>query len=195
MPYVPARKVNTVEDKRGPVKNNKSWPESMRRKAVKTWLQNGSVVLTAKILNIPFDTMESWRYRSSWWKDYVRQYREEADAGMAAKIEKLLEKSVNELEDRVNNGDEVFDSKTGETKRVKMKARDLNNTIKVISDRHDVLTDRAAKETESTEQINEKLSKLADAFTRFAKKGSLVHNTSMENVEDVPFVEVVEEKE
>lgn len=171
MAFVPALKAN-----RGKARvNNMVWPDTIRKKVVKTWLQTGNLTITAQLCKVPLDTVENWRYRQAWWKEYVQKFREEADAGMATRIEKLLGKTVEELEDRINNGDEVFDQRTGESTRVKVKVRDLNTTMKVLTDRHDVLIDRAKQETQATELINDKLTKLASAFERFANKGKLTH--------------------
>lgn len=166
MAFIPAVKANRGK----PRVNNMVWPDTVRKKVVKTWLQTGNLSLTARMCDIPLDTIEDWRYRSNWWKEYVQRYREEADASMAGRIEKLLGKTVEQLEDRIEHGDEVFNSASGETTRVKVKTRDLNTSMKVLADRHDVLTDRAKQEVVATEQINDKLSKLAQAFEKFAKK-------------------------
>lgn len=186
MPYISARQINKTK------KHTKGmlWPDSVRRKVVRTWLQTGSIPVTARICDIPEETIIHWRYKTTWWKDYVKTYREEADAGMAARIEKLLNKSVEELEDRLENGDEVYDQKDGQTRRVKMKARDVNVTLKTLSDRHDVLIDRSNKEVERTEQINDKLSKLADAFSKFAQRNKVSSETL-----DITDVEVIEEEQ
>ncbi len=187
MPNVPALKYNRKKDH----VSNMTWPDTVRKKVVKTWLQTGSLPLTAQLCKVPLDTVENWRYRHSWWKEYVQKFREEADASMAARIEKLLGKTVEQLEDRVENGEEVFNPRTGEFDRVKMKLRDLNTSLKVLTDRHDVLTERAKKEVTATEQINDKLSKLANAFEKFAKKETKSFKIDSSEVLDVEFEEVI----
>jgi hypothetical protein len=148
------------------------WPDKVRKKVVRTWLQTGNLEVTAKLCKIPYDTVHNWRYRQQWWKDLVDQFQDEADVAMAGRIKKLLGKSVEQLEDRIENGDSILDSKTGDVIKVPLKARDLTNTVKVLSDREDILIGRQVKEATQTEQITDKLAMLAKEFAKFSNKGT-----------------------
>lgn len=142
---------------------------ALKQKAIKMYMKNGNLSLTARTLGISLNTMQHWRYRTAWWPELQKRFQEEQDRKIASKMESLVNRAIDQVEDRIINGDSILDSKTGDVITVPLKAKDLVNTVKVLSDRTDVLIGRATKDSAAKEAIADKLAKLAKEFASFNK--------------------------
>lgn len=184
-----------------------TWSHAVKQKAIKMYMKNGNLSLTARTLGIPFNTMQHWRYRTSWWPELQKRFQEEQDRKVASKMEELVAKAIDQVEDRIMNGDSILDSKTGDVITVPLKAKDLVNTVKVLSDRTDVLIGRATKDSAAKEAISDKLAKLAKEFASFNKtaaekviEGIVIESTMTpqssldEDLEGMEYVDVDDEE-
>lgn len=149
---------------------SEKYSSALKHKAIKMYMNNGNLALTARTLGVDFNTMQHWRYRTNWWPELQKRFQEEADRKLAAKMDSLVSKAVEKIEDRIENGDHILDSKTGEVINVPLKAKDLTTTVKVLSDRTDVLIGRANKDSMAKEMMEDKLAKLAKEFASFNRK-------------------------
>jgi transposase-like protein len=143
------------------------YSSALKHKAIKMYMENGNLSMTARLLDVDFNTMQHWRYRTAWWPELQKRFQEEADRKLAAKMDKLVAKAVDKMEDRIESGDHILDSKTGEVIQVPLKAKDLTTSIKVLSERTDVLVGRANRDSIAKELMSDKLAKLAKEFEKF----------------------------
>jgi transposase-like protein len=183
--------------------SSKQFSSALKHKAIKLYMENGNLSLTARVLDVPFNTMQHWRYRTNWWPELEKRFQEESDRKLAAKMEKLVAKAVDKVEDRIENGDSILDSKTGDVIQVPLKAKDLTTTIKVLSDRTDVLIGRATKDGIAKEMMQDRLAKLAKEFAAFNRtaqekviEGELLEATITQEDHDLDEIlnEVTEEE-
>lgn len=144
------------------------WSDSQRIGAVTTYLACGSMTTTSVATDIPIATLKRWRL-TPWWKQMVEDIRQEESLHLDAKLAKVVNKSVEQLMDRVESGDFQYDQKTGKMVRVPIKARDAAKITTDMIDRRKLLQDSHTEKTEGTKRIEDKLLKLADEFTRFAR--------------------------
>lgn len=163
------------------VPSSDKFSAALKQKAIKMYMENGNLSMTARVLDVPFNTMQHWRYRTSWWPELQKRFQEEADRKTASKMDKLVGKAITQIEDRIDNGEQILDSKSGEVITIPLKARDLTNTVKVLSDRTDVLLGRAAKDSIAKEMMEDKLAKLAKEFASFSKQAKLVEGEVIDN--------------
>lgn len=148
--------------------NNGWWSEKQRIEAVTTWLATGNLTLTAAAINIPLDTVQRWR-RTPWWNELVESIRSEENLQLDGKLAKVVNKSVDQLLDRVENGDFQYDQKTGQLVRKPISARDAAKVTTDMIDRRELLQGRKEKQVEGTKKVEEHLLKLAEEFKRFAE--------------------------
>lgn len=144
------------------------WPEKKRLEAVTTYLATGSMPLTASIINVPQKTIEKWK-TMPWWLEKVEQFRDEDTLKLDAKLSKVLAKSLEAVEDRLENG-EVHMDKAGRIHRVPAKLRDVHRVAADLIDRRQVIQKTAVPQHERTQSTEGRLLKLAEAFAQF------VHN-------------------
>lgn len=157
------------------IKNNKTkahqlghWKEAKRIEVVTLFLSIGSMTEVAKITGVPYPTIEGWR-RQDWWKELVDKIQAEDDQKLDAKTTKLIDKALEQLMDRIENGEHIYDQKTGKVKRMPAKLRDLNTAFNTILDKRQLLRNKPTKIVEQQSTAIQ-LQNLAESFAKFVKK-------------------------
>lgn len=163
----------------------KHYSDSQKVEAVTTFfLLGGNLAETGRVLKINYDTLKTWR-KSNWWSEIEEQVRKQEKLEISSQLKKLMDKSWVVVADRLEHGDWVLNQKTGEVTRKPVSMRDANNVAKVAVELREKL-DLNEAHTVATENINNKLNKLAEAFTRLSK------GETLEEPEDIEFVERTE---
>jgi uncharacterized protein YydD (DUF2326 family) len=139
------------------------------------------------VLKINYETLKSWR-KSNWWQEIEEQVRKQEKLEISSQLKKLMDKSWVVVADRLEHGDWVLNQKTGEVTRKPVSMRDANNVAKTAVELREKM-DLAEAHTVATENINNKLNKLAEAFTKLSK------GEKLEEAEDIAYVDVVHEKD
>ena len=157
------------------IKNNKTkahqlghWKEAKRIEVVTLFLSIGSMTEVAKITGVPYPTIEGWR-RQDWWKELVEKMQAEDDQKLDAKTTKLIDKALEQLMDRIENGEHIYDQKTGKVKRMPAKLRDLNTAFNTILDKRQLLRNKPTKIVEQHSTAAQ-LQNLAESFAKFVQK-------------------------
>lgn len=144
------------------------WSDRQKLEAVQTYLLLGNVAMTARVLKIPDDTMRRW-YRTAWWKEITEQLKIEENLQLSARVKKIADKALDVVEERLDNGDWVYDQKTGELRRKGVSAKDAHKISMDIIDKRDRLN-KQKTETSDEDSVDAKLSKLADTFAQMVNK-------------------------
>lgn len=87
------------------------------------WLMTGSAKEASLVTGINHGTIRDWTTRKSWWPVAVELARKLLESKLDGQLDRLLRKDLEELQDRLENGDEVV-TKTGEVIKKKVGARD-----------------------------------------------------------------------
>lgn len=157
---------------------NKFWSDRQKLEAVTTFLMlGGNAAMTARKLGIPVETIYVWK-RHDWWKDAVDEIRKEERILLSTKLKGVMDTSLEVVKDRLENGDWIYDQKAGELRRKPVSIRDAG---KIAIDAANLRTKMDIQEshTIANEQIEEKLTKLAQAFTNLSK--GITNNQSVED--------------
>lgn len=156
------------------------WSEAKKIEAVTTWITTGSAAETARMLGLPYRTLEKWR-SMPWWDEMVTKIRSENDSELDAKTTKVIEKALSSILDRIENGEYVYDQKTGKTKLMPAKLRDLNTAFNTILDKRQLLRNKPTKIVEQHSTALQ-LQNLADSFAKFVNK-------KVDELPDVHYIE------
>jgi hypothetical protein len=153
---------------------NGSWTEKTKNEVIHTYLVTGNLALTARIMDVPEETIRYWR-KQDWWDDTVREIRHSGKVELSSKMKKIVEASIAVIEDRIVNGDFVFDQKTGEVVRKPVNLKDAHKVAIDMVDRQGALEQEADGGVSSNEgkNIASSLEKLAEAFKTFAEKNQV----------------------
>lgn len=157
------------------VKNNKTkagelghWKESKRIEAITTYLSTGNLTETGRMTGVPLKTLEQWK-KSDWWKEMEKRIRSDEDQQMDAKLTKIIDRTLEKLVDSIENGEHIYDQRTGQVKRMPAKMRDLNNAFNTILDKRQLIRRQPTKIVEQTTTAVQ-LQNLAESFAKFVQK-------------------------
>lgn len=138
--------------------------------AVAAYVVGGTFARAETITGINQVTIRRWREREpAWWEETEHRIRVEHEQEHRAKIREIIVDGLNELHDRIRNGDAFID-KEGKEYRRKMSGKDLNIAAGTMIDKLRVslgqATSIAGKSADST---TDKLDALRKAATNAAK--------------------------
>lgn len=187
--YVYVRNKKTKPSPTG--KSDGYWPEKKKLELVTTYLTTGNLSLSAKMCNVPLETVKYWRY-SQWWKDTVQSIQDEDTLALDSKLAKIVDKSLEAINDRLDKGDFIYDTKQGVVKRVPAKLRDVQRVTTDLIDRRAIIKKTQPHQKTDDKSTEDRLLKLAESFAEFAlgkKKEEKIVNEAY----DGEFQQVMEE--
>ena len=144
------------------------YSDSEKFEAVKLWLITGNMPVVAAALNIPLPTLKQWRY-SKWWDEVVSELRSESSIKLSSKLREIASKALDITMDRLENGDFVYNQKTGEIIRKPVVMRDAVQVANSLLDKQ-LKIDSKPMEEAAQQKVQERLGSLAEAFSKLAKK-------------------------
>jgi hypothetical protein len=138
--------------------------------AVQTYMILGSLKLVAGALKIPFDTLKVWK-ASEWWKTLETDLRAQDDLQLGARLKKIINRSYDVVEDRLENGDFVYDQKSGKMRRKPVNMKDAHKVAVDLMDKRDMLIERhVSGESVTADKIEKTLANLAENFAKIANQ-------------------------
>lgn len=146
------------------------WSDEKRVEAVTAYVSLGKMPKVSQATDIPVNTLWSWKKNSNWWPDLERTIRGEQNNEYSAVIGDIVTSSLLAIKDRVKSGDFIYNPRTGETVRVPVTAKSLNQVVNTLLEKRGKLVrenqaDNNAEVDEKT--LENKLTQLADAFKSF----------------------------
>lgn len=168
------------------------WSEKKKLEALGIYMATGSITMAANQSNVPFETVKSWS-RSDWWKDKVKEIQNEEYDKLDSKLSKALDKALDQVMDRIENGEYMYDPKTGKTKIMPAKLRDLNTAFNSLMDKRQLIRKQPTKIVEQTTTAAQ-LQDVAKKFAEFVT-GKVKQEKFNDLVDNVIEGETVEQNE
>lgn len=170
-------------------KPNTTWPMEIKIQVVSQYLVLGNMALVSAVTKVPHQLIRAWKGQP-WWKDVEAQVRATENLQMDNKLSKIVDKSLDAVLDRVENGEYFYDQKLGQVKRKPANLRDVARVSVDILSKRELLRGNATERKETTQvSIDEQLKALAIEFARWQTP------TIQKPTIDVEMVEVLEDKE
>lgn len=170
MVYIRNKKTKPFNPKTGEGERG-TWPEKKRIEALTTFLATGSQAHTAAITGIPEQTIRTWR-QQDWWAERTKEIKDGETLVLDKKLSKVMDKALDAVLDRVENGEYMYDPRTGEIKRVPAKLRDVQKVAGDMIDKRQLMEKIAKGKEEAKKQITaDHLVLLAKEFAKFANGG------------------------
>jgi len=144
------------------------WSDGQKLEAVQTYLMLGSVRMTSAALKIPEITLKVWR-ATAWWKDLEAELKIQDELQLSTRLKKIAEKSFAVVEDRLENGNFIFDQKTGKIRRIPVSLKDAHKVAVDSVVQKDMIGKRHV-DTANDGQIINKLEQLALKFAEMASQ-------------------------
>lgn len=143
------------------------YPDSKKLEVVTTFLALGKAPMVSAVCDVPVQTIRQWKMQP-WWADMVSQIQTESDQQLDAKLSAIIERSLDAVNERIEGGEFILDSKSGTVKRVPVKLRDVERVAVDLLDKRDILRGRPDKQKQQEVQVDI-LKKLADQFSDWVK--------------------------
>ena len=166
---------------------NKSWSDKQKIEAVQSYLLLGNLALTSRILQIPEITLRVWK-TTEWWKNVIDDMRQQESMEMSGRLRKIVDASLIAVEDRLINGDLMYDNKTGQMVRKPVNMRDAHKVAVDLMDKKKLL-DKDATDGPQEQQDDDRLLKLAEKFASFVQNKIDKPAEILEVLQDVSDVE------
>lgn len=142
----------------------------------------GSVRGAAKLVGMPEGTILSWA-QQSWWKNAIVKIKELKQEDLDVKYTRLIDRTVVEIADRLDNGDEKIHAKTGKPVRVKVGAKDLMLIGAMAFDKRALIRRDPNTISEKVITVQDRNQILADQFKKVGHQGVKVLEGEFEEAE------------
>jgi hypothetical protein len=146
---------------------NKQWSDSQKVEAVTTYLSLGNLALTARVLKIPEFTLRDWKQKV-WWKEVEDELKVQEELQLSERLKRIIESTLAATEDRIQNGDFIYDNRTGSLVRKPVNLRDVHKVTMDMVDKRDKILNKNVTAV-PIEAIDSRLEKLAQKFAELAK--------------------------
>lgn len=171
---------------KGKVQGNRNhYTDKEKLNAVCTYAVTGNSRRCAEIVKIPEGTIRAWK-ETQWWNEAMSRVVAEKDESLTFELAALVDKAVAAVNDRLENGNYIYDTKRGEMKRKPIDAKELAIVTAIAIDKQQLLRGKPTNRTEAISQ-SERLKELQDQFRKFTKAKTI--DQEVEVIE----AEVVEE--
>lgn len=161
------------------IPEGRDYTAMQRFDALVAYASTGDVYEVPKLVpGLSVDTVRSWKHSADWWKPALRQIREYMNEEFDGRLTHIMNKSLEEMQDRLANGDEHV-TKDGSVVRKKVAFRDLAvGGIAIPFDKRNLGRGEPTARMEHTTD-KERLAKLQEQFKQIAK-GRIINITPEE---------------
>lgn len=160
------------------------YSEEDRIKAATTYAMVGNAAEVSRITGLPHDRIRRWK-TEPWFHQVIDRIRSEHDDELDIKFTKIIDKTVGEMQDRIEKGDYIYDARQGELVRKPITAKDAVVITSLMVDKRTLLREKKSRHQESSAVLDQ-LKKLADTFESFVKKTS-TKAQEPQDIEDVQY--------
>jgi hypothetical protein len=156
------------------VKNKKTlphqpgtWDQKKQLEVVTTFLATGSNAETSRMCNVPLATVIRWK-QQDWWPTLVSEIQGGEGQKQDNKMSKAIDKALDMLLVRIDEGDYQYDQKTGRVVKIPLKARDLERVASGLFDKRQLIRKQPTNIKVDSVNQTDRLLKLAEQFAVFA---------------------------
>jgi hypothetical protein len=148
---------------------NSTWPKEKKLQVVTQYLALGNMKLVAATTGVDYGLIRQWKMQP-WWKEFEREIRATENIALDSNLTKIVDKSLETVADRLENGDFIFDNKTGQIKRKPVNMKDAAKVSVDLLTKRELLRGNATNRSESAViPMADQLKALADAFARMSQ--------------------------
>lgn len=161
-------------DQNTKLSKNTTYSTKQRIDAVVMYRLCGNLSMVSRNMKIPRDTLADWK-NTDWWKEIDTELKAENRAKLQENLKSVVDKAFTAVEDRLVNGDSIFDQKSGMMRKKPIGAHTANQILKDSLDKTLAIEKlgRDEKIVENQETIVERLAKLSEEFIKFTKSKTI----------------------
>lgn len=157
---------------------HKWFSEDDRIKAATVYAVTGKAVEVERITGIPAYVVRTWKTKE-WWPQIIERIRQDKDDELDAKFTKIVDKTIDVIQDRLEHGDYVYDNHKGEVIRKPMNGKEVAVVTSIFVDKRELLR---RKESHNTEQasIKDRLERIAQDVRKLASGAKVIDGEVVE---------------
>jgi hypothetical protein len=121
------------------------------------------------VINVPLPTLTKWKH-ALWWNELVDDIQSGDNQKADNKMSKVIDRALDIIVERLEQGDYQYDQKTGKLVKVPLKARDLERISSGLFDKRQLLRKQPTNIKADTLTQTDRLLQLAEQFAKFAGK-------------------------
>lgn len=135
---------------------------------VTKWMLLGNMRLVAEITGVSYLLIRQWKM-APWWADLVAEIKASRDIVVDNKLSKLVDKSLELVGDRLENGDIVWNKAVGDFDRKPVSLKDANKVADTLLTQQLNQSKKKVVESQGDTQktIQDQIRMLAVEFARF----------------------------
>lgn len=142
------------------------YTDEQKREAAAHYVVVGNCVKVSEITGIPERTLSDWK-RADWWPALLQETRLAKQDEMDGKIGQIIDAGLNKIQERIEHGDYVVDSKNGGLMVKPVAARDLSTVVGIVFDKQRILRNLPTSISQSSE--SSLLKKMAAEFEEISR--------------------------
>lgn len=147
-------------------KPNQTWPQSKRIEVVTTYLILGKAPMVEAVTGVSAGVIRQWKLQP-WWKELEDELRQEEEIELDAKLKKILDKSLDAVSDRIENGEYVYDTRSGKVIRRPVALKDVHKVTVDFIDKRQLIQGKPTRRVENIQTTQDHLKLLAEQFKAF----------------------------
>lgn len=144
-------------------------------KAAVSYLLCGSATKAAKAAGISKPTILDWKNNSEWWPYLLAHLKEKHDEDLEARTTQILTQALDQVEDRIVNGDTIMNYKTGEMEYKPISGKEMTIIFGTLYDKRQLMR-REPTAISDNKSEDERLKHLMQEFIRFSKAKTIDGN-------------------
>jgi hypothetical protein len=157
-----------------------SWEK--KTDVVKKWLVHGNLRSVSELTGVGYETLCNWR-KTDWWNTLETELRFEEEMKLAAKLKRLTEKSLEIIEERLENGQLTVVK--GEPIHLPISISDANKIADNLLTKQIALTKIKKEEIRQNNTMQDTLKVLAKEFAKWNLQQSKNTAETIEYVEEI----------
>lgn len=145
------------------------WSDKQKLQAVTLYMLVGKWALVSDETKIPIDTLKKWK-QADWWKVMEAEIRAASHIEASASLRRIREKATSVVADRLDNGDFIYNPKTGKMSRRPVNAKTAADIAVKTLDKEILLEKLTEGPQVQEEQIVDRLKRIEEALGKQYKK-------------------------
>ena len=164
-PTFPASK--RLRMSRKPVEKGKHWTDRDKIKVIAAFSVLGNATKVEEVTGVPANTINYWK-TLPWWFEEMEKLRKSEDDTMVSGYGRIMQKTIQKLEERIENGDVVI-LKDGSKTTKPVSAKELAYISTNATNSRQKIRGEAIDNAVKTITMQDRLQKLNEEFVRFVK--------------------------
>ena len=141
-------------------RNHHAWySDAQKLKVACTFAVTGNSRRVSELTGVKEGTIRAWK-TTEWWHEIQSRIRTEANEELDTKLSKAIDKAVEQINDRIDHGDFIYNAKQDKLVRKHAGVRDLAVVTAQLLDKRQLLrgepTSRTAKISENEKLVDRK---------------------------------------